>query len=41
MNFLVVVQQILPYIFLGKNKFQNKNINKKLFVLDGVLMGKL
>jgi hypothetical protein len=41
MNFLVEEPLILHFIPLEKNKFQKKNLKKKLFVQHGVLMGKL
>jgi len=40
MNFLVEVLQILRCTLQEKNKFQNKNLDKKLFVLHGVRMDK-
>jgi hypothetical protein len=37
----VVVLQISHYLRLEKNKFRNKNLDKKLFALLGALMDKL
>jgi hypothetical protein len=41
MNFSVEELPISLFIRLGKNRFQKKNLKKKLFVLHGALTDKL